>query len=103
MRTAIIAARGKRRERCCDAFQGRDDIIHTAHFCRITAGAGDDEIVIHHITSRRAVAVSNEAEFGFSVMHEYYVNITSSPEPKRSTRADGNDPNSDPGCQSKLG
>ena len=64
---------------------------------RVARGAHHDEVVVHQVEARAAVALRNERLFGGLVVHQEEVGIAVSRKPQRLAGTDRDDAHLDPG------
>ena len=85
------------RLRRCDPAQRRRRLVRTRDPGRVACGAYHDEIVVHQVEARAAVALRNEGLFGGLVVHQEEVGIAVPRKPERLAGADRDDAHLDPG------
>jgi hypothetical protein len=99
---AVVAAGGEGRLRAGDLRQSLPRLGHAAHACRVGGRADDDEIVVHHLVARDAVAGGHEFLLARLVVDEQDVCIAIAGQPDGLAGADGDDADLDPALRREF-
>ena len=100
---AFVAARGEAGAGTLDAAHGLPRIGGVTEAGRIALRADDDEVIVHQVVPRRAVACVNERLLGGARMHDQHVAVAVLRVLQGLPGADGNNLDGDPGLGGEGG
>ena len=94
---AVVASADEGRLHRRDLGERRRCLVRTRDPGRVACGAYHDEVVVHQVEARAAVALRHERLFGGLVVHQEEVGIAVPRKPQRLAGADRDDAHLDPG------